>query len=303
MLFTVVGVAAIASLVAVVHAGALLVEVHRALRVMPFVVALEGGMLAFEMAAVWRLYGTERRAIPLRDLVHAGLLGYPAMVLMPAGRTVAEGVRAGFLKQRVGAPLATAVAVEMQSVLLIAIGLISATCAVCMIAIGGTRALVLAVTANAVLTGAAGIVIVAVRRRTRIGGWLAKRFKRLQAGAEIDQVLRTRPTLPALAVVLALCGRCCQVGEVAVLFYAIAGHVGFTSAFAVEGINLVGTTLGDLFPSGLGATDAAFTYAGPGLGITASGGLAIALLMHATQAVGCVICAFAPAVFFRRHAS
>ena len=296
LVFAVVGVAAVAVLVKLVHAGTLLTEVHRALYVMPFVLVLEAGQLAFEMGAVWCLYGEERRKISVRNIMRAALLGYPVMVLMPAGRTVAEAVRATYLKRFTNGPVATAVAIEMQSVLLVAIGAVSAVCAVCIVVIGGTRPLILAVVGNAVVTVAIGFAIIAVRRRTSIGAWLAQRFERFRAAPEVDAVLRARPRVPLAAVALAVLGRLCQVGEIAVLFYAIADHVTVARAFAVEGVNLVGTSLGDLFPGGIGATDAAFTYAGPHLGITPGGGLAIALLLHATQATWCVLSVLAAGV-------
>jgi len=266
-------------------------------------VALEGAALACETFALWRLYGDDRGRLSAGEMIRAGLVGYVPMVLLPAGRAVAEAVRAGLLARRTSGPLAAAVAVQMQLALLLAVSGVSFACAVSMLLLAGPGWLALAMAANGAITGALAAAMLAAGRRSRIGGWLAKHWGRFRGGPEFDLALRGRPPLPVAAIAAAFAGRLLQVGQLGVLFFGIAGHVDPLRAFAVEGVHLVGATLGDLIPAQLGASDATFSFSAGALGLPAGGALTIALLAHATQAVWCAAGALAPLLIVWRKPS
>ncbi len=110
------GVAAVVALLIVVNASTVVSQLSHAAVVLPIAFALEAGVLACETYALWRLYGEERHAIGFADMLRAALIGYPSMVLLPAGRSVAEAVRASLLAKHTNWQRATSAAVEMQVV-------------------------------------------------------------------------------------------------------------------------------------------------------------------------------------------
>ncbi len=161
--------------------------------------------------------------------------------------------------------------------------------------------LIIAIAVNAVLTGVLAFVTLTAARRTGLGAWLAARLRRLDSRDFGESVLRNRPPMPVSAFAATFAGRLLQLLEIGVLFFGVSGHVTIPTALAAEGIHMVGGSLGDLIPNQLGATDAAFTLASQRLGIAAGGGLAIALLAHATQAAWAVIGAIVPLILANRR--
>jgi len=288
------GAVAVGALIYLTNAGTVVAGLHRALAVLPFVIALEGCSLACETFALYRLYGRERTQLSLTDMLRAALVGYPPMILLPAGRAVAEAVRAGLLSRRAGVPIAAAVAVQMQAVLLIATASVSFICAAAMVRVVGPTPLALAIAANGVVTGLLAAAVLAAGRRSRLGEWAARRWDRLRIGPAFDEALRRRSPPPFVSIAFALVSRLMQIGQLALLLGAIAGHFELWRALGAEGVHLVGASLGDLVPAQLGASDAAYAASADALGLSAGSALAIALLAHATQAVWCLGGALVP---------
>jgi hypothetical protein len=77
--------------------------------------------------------------------------------------------------------------------------------------------------------------------------------------------------------------------EMVVLLYALGGRHGPGEALLAQGVGLVGGAVGDFVPGQLGATDGAFALAAPTLGLALADGIAIAVMLHAVQAIWAVI--------------
>jgi hypothetical protein len=297
ILGTAMGLAVVAGLIHLVSGGVVLAALHRAAAWLPLVFLLEGGMLACETCALWLLYGDDRKNLSAGDMARAALAGYPTMVLLPAGRAVAEVYRASILARRTSAPRAAAAAVLMQAVLLLATSVVSLLCAGAAFVIAGSTTLPLLIAGNALLTGVLGAGILVGGRRSRIGAWLGRRWQRMRSGPEFDEVLIRASTFPVKPLIAASAARLLQSAQLAVLILAVAGRTRIVQTLSAEGVHLVGASVGDLIPAQMGATEAAYTLSAAVLGLAPGAALAIALLTHLTQAAWALIGVFSQLVF------
>jgi hypothetical protein len=81
----------------------------------------------------------------------------------------------------------------------------------------------------------------------------------------------------------AVVNRTAQVLQYTILVLAMSGSTSLGRSLLAQGINLVGTSLGDLVPGQLGVTDGAFALSASALGITAADAIAISVLAHFVQ--------------------
>jgi hypothetical protein len=251
----------------------------------PFILLLEGGMLACEAAALWRLYGEDRHKLGVADLARAAVVGYPMMILLPVGRAAAEAMRAGLLTAKTSGARAAAAATRMQGVLLLANAGISVLCTLAGLWLLGPSLLPAAVAANGIGVFVLGMSILYGGRRVGIGAWLGRRSARVgHAGSEFDAHLREGAAVPWIAVLLAFGARVLQTTQYALLLVAVGGALGVAPGLTAEAIHLVGAAAGDLIPGQLGATEASYTLWSQALGVGAGSALAIALLGHLNQA-------------------
>jgi hypothetical protein len=270
----------------------------RAIAFVPIAFVLEAAIVAFDVAALRSLYGEERKRVPLRAFVRAGLLGYPVMCLLPMGRAVAEAARAAMLAKHAGAPRTAAAAARIQGVLLAANAAICFACALGASSLASTMQLPLILAANGVLMLALGSAVLAAGARSRFGSWLGRIGGGGAAafGASLDLHLREERGVPVRAFLAAFTARIVQVAQCAVLVAAVGGRFGPLEGLAAEGVNLVGATAGDLIPAQLGATEAVFTWTSDLLSLSPSDAISIALLIHFVQmawvAVGLVASLF-----------
>lgn len=266
-----------------------------AARYVPLVLLLEAAIVVCSLRALRSLYGTAAAAVPPWQLVRAGLIGYAVAGLVPAGRAFGEATRASLLARWVGAARASAAAARLQAVALIANGLISIPAAVAATCAVGWSWLPLAIAINAGVTLALGTALLCLARRSRVGAWLARRFRRAHLfGVELDACLAREPALPARAIAWELAGRTVQVVQQLVLLACVGGALGLRAALCAEGIHLVGAAVGDLVPAQLGATEGNFTLAAGALGLSAASAVSIALLAHVAQLAWVAVGALAP---------
>ncbi|HEY3804237.1 MAG TPA: lysylphosphatidylglycerol synthase domain-containing protein [Kofleriaceae bacterium] len=262
--------------------------IERAAAYFPFVVLLEGAILACSTLALRALYGDAGKNVPVSQLARAALVGYAVQGVMPAGRAAAEATRASLLARWVGTARAAAAAGRMQAVVLIANGIVSTAATIAVLADGrAPRWLPIVIGANSVVTLGLGGAILIVARRAKIGSWLGRRVKRLAGfGADLDVALRAEAPVPAAAIAWELLGRVVQVAQNAVLIACLGtGAVSLGLAFCAEGIHLVGAAVGDLIPAQLGATEGNFRLAGSALGLSHASAVSIAVIAHLAQLV------------------
>ncbi len=267
----------------------------------PFVVLLEGGMLACESAALWLLYGPDRHRLRPLDMARAAVIGYQIMFLLPMGRAAAEAMRAGLLTERTSGARAAAAAARMQGVLLLANACVSVPCALAALALLGPSLLPAAVAGNAVLVSILGTSLLYGARRAGIGKWLGRKSSLIgHSGHQFDQHLGEGTLVPPAALLLAFAGRLFQTAEYTLLLVAVGANLDVVAGFVSEAIHLVGAALGDLIPGQLGATETAYTVWAKALALSSSSALAIPILGHLSQMcwvlIGSLVALLGPAL-------
>src|SRR5262245_30962153 len=90
---------------------------------LPLVFALEGAVAGLDALSLFTLY-RERRP-PFGQVLRATLIGGTVTALLPAGRTVSEGVKAALLSPFAGGAAAAVAAGRLQASLLLSNGVIS----------------------------------------------------------------------------------------------------------------------------------------------------------------------------------
>lgn len=256
------------------------------------VVAVEGLRVLLEAAATRTLLGAAV-TVPGAALLRAHLVGYAFAMTMPAGRTVAEGVKAAMLAPWAGAGRSVGVATVNQSLVMLSTGLVALPCALAALH-QRHAALATAVALQGVTLVALGGGLLALVRSRAFAAWVGRRAPRVAAIAGgAAEGARVPGVGGALACFVG--HRSVQAAQVAALLHAI-GLGGATRALALTGASIVGTSVGVAVPGQLGAIGGALALASPGLGVLAAKGLAVALVLHAAQftwvAIGFAVWAF-----------
>jgi hypothetical protein len=279
-----VGVVGVSLLLRHVGPAAVLHTIQSGAGYLPLALALEGGILTCTLLALRELYGPDRHHLTPGILARAGLLGYVAMSLVPAGRTVAEALRATILSRNTSGPRAAVAALQLQGCALLA-NAAASTCdaVVTFMSLGATPGGA-AIGVNALLTLLAGLLILLGSRASRMGHHMGRLWPKIQAfGKGFDEHMSLSEALPIRSILWECGGRLLQATQYAILLRAVGGVFSLRGGFIAQGIHLVATTAGDLIPAQLGATEANFALFARTLSLPASGGVAIALMAHLVQ--------------------
>ncbi|MFO0724763.1 MAG: hypothetical protein U1E65_13360 [Myxococcota bacterium] len=265
--------------------------VEKAAPSMGLVLLFEAGIIFLDGWALMLLYPTPRPT--LGEFVRVTLAGYPLAALAPAGRTVAEGVKAAILARRMGSAEATVAAARIQAVLLLSNALASVPAAVIAFMTLDSKIPGWAALGNAVLMASIGLGVVLAGRGLNLGTLLGRRWGKAKTlGPEVDAVFRQKPLLPLAPLLVELLARALAAAEIAALLSAF-GAVEVPRVLLSQGLFMVGTSLGDLLPAQLGATEANFVFVRDAIGLSAGEAIAIPLLLRAAQltwaAIGLVV--------------
>jgi hypothetical protein len=278
------GIGAVAVVIGRAGATDVLNALKNSAKLFPLAVLLEGGILACSTFSLRSLYGEVRRQLPKRAWIRAGLWGFVAMLIVPAGRAAAEVLRGALLSKEGGGHRAAVAVVHMQGVALMATSLASAWGALAAYLSGGSVRVPALIAGNAVLTFTLGAGIVFAQQKARWGAFLGKLFPRARTwGQAVDEsAAGARPQwMRALAWETA--GRLLQGLQYAVYVVAVGGVFGVREGLAAQGIHLVGASLGDLVPGQLGVSEANFALSAQTLSISVSQAAAVGVLAHAGQ--------------------
>jgi len=279
-----IGVAAVGFLLWYIGLAAVLQTLREGAAYLPIVVVLEGGILACTMLALRSLYGEDRHGLGVWTLTRAGLAGYVAMSLVPAGRTVAEALRATILSRHSSGPRAAVAALQIQGSALLANGIASLCAAVAIFRAVGASPIGIGALTNAAIATGAGLLILLGGRVSRLGHHMGRIWPRIEAfGKGFDEHFSLSEPLPVRAVLWEFLGRVLQVLQYVTMVGAVGGVTGLRPALIAEGIHLTATTAGDLIPAQLGATEANFALCAHTLGLPVANAVAIALMAHLVQ--------------------
>lgn len=263
-------IAVVAIVVVVRHVGwsAIAPTVHRLLPWMPLLFVLEGVRIASDALALRVLCGDAVRDLSIRSWVRLHLAANAALVVLPGGRAVSEGMKIAQLRPSLGAGRATAVVATLHVTTLLGIAIVSlAAGTIALAARAPVLASALAVHGAICLSGAFALRMALSRARAPqvVSRWLG--------GAVIEDLRsesRALPFVPKSALAAKLVNRSAQ----AVQFAIVLG--GATSGVLASGVTLLGGVVSDLSVASIGATDGAFVLAAPALSLAVTSALVVA---------------------------
>lgn len=295
------GIIAVVLLVRDAGPAALLEVLRGAAKWIPLIVLLEVMRIAADATATWLALGRRVRAVPIRVLARAQLIGTAVGSLAPAGRTAAEATKAALIAPWSGGASATAAAATVQAATLLAGSLISLPCAWAAWALTGPSLITVALLVHAAALFALGAGMRLCMRAQRVGRWLARRQRIAHGAATFQRTARESAVLAPGPTAALLTGRVIQVAQYGLIVHAAGISVTTTQALFSQGLNLISLAVGALVPGQLGVSEGAFVLSSAALGTTGAKAMSIAVLAHLVQVMMIPIGALTPLVWKARR--
>lgn len=299
LVFAIAGVLAVVVLIRQVGLSTLLAIVRGALPWMPLLLVLEALRIFGETVgtrAVAHHAMHEREALSFGAWLRMHLVANATLIVLPAGRAICEGVKVVSIAAIVGAPRAAGIVAIQHGMNLAALAAISVPCALAAWVLDA-KVVALAVGAHAIACALGAVGIVVASRKAVIPRFASRWF--VHAPDALSTFRRTVADLPAFvptAFAGKLLNRLLQAVQFGVLLVAVEGSVSAARTFLADGVNLVGSALGELIPAQVGTIDGAFAYAAPQLSITVAMGVGIATLARLVQLAWSAVGALIPVI-------
>lgn len=304
------GLGAVGALVHLAGAREIAHVVAHCAPVIPLLLVVEAARIALEARAVRDLYRALGAEVPVSALARAHLVGYAMTTVLPAGRAVAEGYVATALVRFASPGKAAAAGTLNHALAMAANAFVAAACFAACLLVTGLSSLTVAIGLHTLLVGAIALALPVVARSrracaaaTRVIRALVgeKRAERATLGLEaMGDASRMYERVPRFALAAHLLARALQAIGIAVLLGTISGARGISALLGGllgQAVHLVGTSVGDLVPLQLGATDGGFALAAPALGMAVADAVAVALILHGIHLVWSVVGALVPLVW------
>jgi len=255
---------------------------------LPVIVALEIVQILSDVLALRGLLPAERRHIPFVTWLRSSAAAYAMMILLPAGRAAGEVTRATLIAKHIGAPRVAIASTQLQTAYLIAIATASAGACIGVASSAGLRTLLVALLAvNVVIMTVGSLALLGALSDARVWRWLERLRRRItqDKGQPSGSDAATRGRLGWRTIAVCCGGRSAQLAQYGIILTAIGGARTVHGALTAHGIHLVGATLGDVLPNGLGVVDGTYRAfaAVLGLGLAPERALSIAFVAHAVQ--------------------
>lgn len=299
LVFAIAGVAAVVVLVRQVGARTLLAIVRNALAWMPVLLLLEAVRILCEAWGTRAVAHATMRAhehLSLVAWIRMHLVANATLIVLPAGRAICEGVKIVSISATVGAPRAAGIVVVQHGLTMLALGVISIPAAIAALVLG-SKVLALAITAHGVACFAGTFGVLFASRKAAIPPFAAKWFVHApDAVSTFRDTVRSLPWFVPAGFAGKLGNRLAQAVQFAVLLIAVAGDTTAARTLLADGVNLVGSALGEFIPAQVGTIDGAFAYAAPQLQITVAMGVGIATLARITQLAWAAVGALVPVI-------
>ncbi len=262
---------------------------------------LEGGRIACEAASTVFLLGERAQLLRRSSLVRMHLIAYAISMAMPAGRAASEALKAVMLTPVVGAGRGAAVGTASQGLNLVANATVSVPAAVTAWIVTGPGGLTLALAIHAAVSVTGGMLVLVAARSGPLSQ-LLERIPRLdETVRQFRDAAREQPLMPPLAAAAIVAGRSLQVVQFGVLAHGVGLGSGPVTAMLAHGVQAVGATAGDLVPGQVGVTEGAFRIAAEAFGASAAVAVSVALLAHAVQLVWIIVGALVPVLWRARQ--
>jgi hypothetical protein len=299
--FALAGVAAVVILVRQVGARTLLGMIGAALPWMPALLLLEAVRILADMLGTRALARLAISAhhddqLDLASWVRMHLVANAALVVLPAGRAICEGIKVMSISAVTGAPRAAGIVVVQHGMTMLALGTISIPCAAAALVLH-SKILALLIAGHGVLCFVGAFGFLFASRRANIPRFAATWFVHApDAISTFRATVKSLPWFSPAAFGAKLLNRVAQTAQYVLLLLAIAGDASAARAFFAEGVNLVGSALGEFIPAQVGTIDGAFAYAAPQLEINLAMAVGIAALARLTQLVWSAVGALVPVI-------
>ena len=272
---------------------------------LPLVALLEAGFVATDIAGLRCLLGDRVKLVSRTHWVRSTALAYASTILLPTGRAAGEAARAAVLSDDLGVPVAAGTCARLQAAVLVANGVISLLIAAVLVVTGSgatVAALTLAMLGNALACVVLGTLLFAVIRGQRLARWLQRSFPRIArkvartAGEPPPAGSGPGPGRIAASIGWGVVGRLVQTAQFAVVMRAVGGAFTVPAAMTAQGVQIVGATVGDVFPAQIGPAEGSYyAFAGVlGLGADPARAISIRILLLTAQlglAVACLVVA------------
>lgn len=283
-LFALVGVAAVALLIRQIGARELLALLIRALPWLPLLLLLEGVRILAEAYGTRAICGEDRTKIDIPTWIRMHLVANSALQVLPAGRAICEGIKIAAMSPAYGAPRAAGFVIIQHSMNMLALALISVPCAFAAYLASGLGLLTAAVLIHGGLCLFGAVALQIAARRAVVPKLAAKWFVHSEdALAVFRATARALPWISPATLLGKVINRVLQVAQLTVILHAIGAGGTIERGFLADGVNLVGSALGELLPAQIGAMDGTFALAAGALVITIPMAMAIANLARAVM--------------------
>jgi hypothetical protein len=212
--------------------------------------------------------------VPRQTWFRASAVAYACSMFLPAGRAAGEALRAAALAKTIGAPRAVGAGARLQACSLFGTATACATAAV--VALSSSQPLAGLLALNAVVCALLGGAVLLVVRSTRLAAWLRRVLARIVRDEHGDS-----PSTLASMKAYAFCvlGRAAQTVQYGIAILAVGGRFTFTSALTAQGIQLLGSSIGDLLPGQLGAMEGTYSAFAGALGLSDGPARALSLVL------------------------
>jgi len=295
--FALAGAAAVVLLVRQVglrELGALLL---RALPWMPLLLLLEGARIASETYGTRATFGDKAKELDLGSWLRMHLVANAALVVLPAGRAICEGIKIATLSRTFGAPRAAGFVTVQHSMTMLALAIISVPCAAAAYVITGASLITFAILGHLALCMFGAFALQAAARRAMVPRFAAKWFVHSPgAVTTYRDTVRALPWIAPRTLLGKVSNRALQALQFGIILHAIGEGTSTIRAFLADGVNLVGSALGEFMPAQVGAMDGSFALAAKALMITVAMAMALANLARIVQLVWSVVGALVPVI-------
>jgi hypothetical protein len=243
---------------------------------LPLIVLLQAAIVSLDALALRLLVGNAPSQASHRTWLRASAIANACSVFLPAGRAAGEALRAAALSPSIGAARAASAGVRLQACSLFGTATVSAVAAVITWRATPSTTLPGLLALNALVCGALGAAILVLLRSTRLSTWLRRLLERL-----VQNPPTSTPSTEAMPRSYALCvlGRLVQALQYGVGVFAVGGRFTMTSAFTSQGIQLLGSSVGDLLPGQLGAMEGVYSAFADSLGLSEAPARALSIVI------------------------
>jgi hypothetical protein len=258
----------------------------RALPLLPLAIAVEAGRIGAEVLASRKLFAMLKTEVPMQAIVRAQLVGYSVCNTMPVGRMAGEATKAGLLTSHAGLAKTAAVATVTQALHLIASALILVPCILAARSTNASFALSATILGQCAVLLAIGTTILLVAYFVPSDGTWFRRLPKVGSALQsFRAAIRQLPSFPFHALGYLFMSRGLQVMLIAVLARAVGSPYSLAGPFVAQAVLIVGASVADFIPGQVGALEGIFSFFAPAIGMSKTNSVAVALLIHAVQAL------------------